>query len=686
MTLVKERLPGCNAESLDSYLRGLGFFLIASEVESSVRAWWDEDGVLWMSSPFGLTTLAPQVIRLVERHPRPVTTPWRGQVGRDKAFIALRNTAGEDELDWFDACALSRAGDDIRSQRSSAVSDRENNPLLGQGGAFGKAKPEDAYRRAHDIVKSVDSGSLVDSLLRLLRGETIDAKLARKLSVSRVVLGAYQSGRATGPGLSAKDVEPTNQSARASVWDVLLVLNGLRLFRGTAVRRVDPRARTQASFPFIARGRPLATGPSDVHDLRSDDAQTFEFLAPLWATPCSIRTVRHLISSCRLRLRSGYARDTLDATLVQASSSAHGLGFDRLVRFALVADSDPRYRYAVRRGVVYALGNTAARAALREIVPFLRELERRVREEPPALGIARRRLEDALARLGRRGRPNETPSARDVQDVLIAQAALQTPAAHAASGLRAPRLSADWFRLSDDGSPEFHLARSLVAGFSDQKKCLLCETALPQCPDRQGDLVLDATRTPPDLEHISDPLAALVELVLKTLRHVRQGYPLRAGSTSFSHLASLLSGAGSRDRERRLALLCTAFAGVHPGIAPAAKVEDPAMAGIGADVARLLLAAQPATGESPSDSLERTTALASLLLVGRVDLAWAMADRELRRRGIDLLPARPRFAPPPRPAALAFAVLLPYDAQARSTLERAVSSASTKPHEQGGVA
>jgi CRISPR-associated protein Csx17 len=674
VTVVKERLPGCNAESLDSYLRGLGFFLIAGEVESSVRAWWDEDGVLWMSSPCGLTTLVPQVVRLVQRGPRPVTTPWRGGAGRGKSFIALRNTADEEEIDWFDACALPRAGDDMRTQRSSAVSDRENNPLLGQGGAFGKAKPEDAYKKAHDIVKSVKPDSLVvDSLLRLLRGEAIDAKLARKLSVSRVVLGAYQSGRATGPGLSAKDVEPTNQSARASAWDVLLVLNGLRLFQGTAVRRADPRARAQASFPFIVRGRPLATGPSDVHELRSDDPQTFEFLAPLWGTPCSIRTARHLISSCRLRLRSGYARDTLDASLVQASSSAHGVGFDRLVRFALVADSDPRYRYAVRRGVVYALANTAARAALREIVPFLRELERQVREEPPALRIARRRLEDALARLGRKGGPSGSLSARDVQDVLIAQAVLQTPAAHAAPGLRAPRLSADWFRFSDDGSSEFHLARSLVAGLSDQRKCLLCETVLPHSPDNQGDLVLDATRTPPDLEHVSDPLAALVELVLAALRRVQKSYPLRVGSTSFSHLTSLLSGAGSRDRERRLALLSAAFAGVHPASAPAAEVEDPAMAGIGADVARLLLAAQPATGESPSDSLERTTALASLLLAGRIDLAWTMADRELRRRGIDLLPALPRFAPAPRPAALAFAVLLPFDAHARSALERAVS-------------
>ncbi len=115
--------------------------------------------------------------------------------------------------------------------------------------------------------------------------------------------------------------------------------------------------------------------------------------------------------------------------------------------------------------------------------------------------------------------------------------------------------------------------------------------------------------------------------------------------------------------------------------------------GIGTDVARHLLAAQPAEPagdgltaevmrESAEDALKRTMALASLLLVGRVEVARALADRELRRRGLDLLPAPPRLAPHPRPAALALSVLLPFADEARAALEHIVT---VTPDHEGGT-
>lgn len=695
MTLVTERLAGCTAESLDSYLRGLGFFLLAGEVEPSVHAWWDEDGVLWLGCTSTLDDLVDRVVSNVRDAPPSLRMPWRGEGGRELDFISVRNQAHDSELDWFDACALARPADVAESRaRARERSDRENNPLLGQGGSFGRSDPEAAYRDALAAISSdkVAMTDLATALIAALRGNPPGTRLARLLSTTRSVLGAYQSGRATAPGSSIRDVEPTRQPTRSSVWDVILVFTGLRLFRGGLTRRPDSRARAQASFPFLARSRPIGTAPGGLHELRVDDPQAFEFLAPLWSSPCSPRTLWRLLPAARLRLRYGIAQDTLDAVLVQAGRAAHGLGFDRLVRFALVAGADPRYRFAVHRGTVHARGLRAAQLALDEILPFLRELDRAVREVPPSLAVARRQVDDALAAFGRRRRLPDALNASDseamqTQEVLIALAALQTAAARAVPDrerlFEPPRLSSRWFRHADDGSPVFRLARSFVAGLSDDQACLLRETLLPQRHD-SGRFVLDAARTPPDLDRVSDPLAVLVELALAALRRNPRQRLACDGSTRLFDLTLLLSGALGGESERRFALLCAALAGVHPTKPRAPSPEDPLALGIGTDVARLLLAAQPGrsptgTGspatadETATDALGRMTTLASLLLAGRVDLARTAADRELRRRGLDPLPLPPQVTPPLRPARLALAVLLPFGDRERALLERVVT-------------
>jgi CRISPR-associated protein Csx17 len=678
--LVEERLSGCTADSLDSYLRGVGFFLLAGNVEPSVRAWWDEEGVMWLASP-GLEALAASVAKdILEKAPS-IRTPWRGEAGRGKDFALLRNAAAEEELDWFDSCALPRLNavgdDDSTSERS----DHDNNPSLGEGASFGRGEIATAHQDALERLRKAQGNpaELSGALIDLTLGRAIESKAVARLTTRTKALGAYQSGRATGPGLSAHDVKPTDQHARTSAWDVVLILRGLRAFRGVISRRPEPGARIQASFPMVVRSRPAATGPEGVIELREDPPRTFELLAPLWSTPCTSRSLRHLLTGARLRTRRGVGRDTLDAVLIQAAAAASGLGFDRLVRFAFVP-VDPRKpaRYAVRRGEVRARNLEAARRALEEIVVrFLRPLEREVRAESAqrALLVAQRRLEDVLAGFGQPLRAPGHPPAREAQEALISVALLETPAARAAPDLAAPRLSSAWFCLADDRSAEFRLARSLVAGFSDARASLVRETLLPQRRAESGQFVLDATRTPPELERVADPLAVLVELVLAALRRTEQYDLTRAGSTPLDALAALLSGALGGEGERRLALLAAALAGIHPSGAPPAHEQDPAAHGLGADVARLLLAAQSAEGEDGADTraLERAAALASLLLAGRTHAARIAADRELRRRGLELLPTPAAGAPSPRPALLALAVLLPLDERARASLERVVA-------------
>jgi len=703
--VVCERLAGCNSESLDAYLRGVGFFLLAGRVDSLVRAWWDEDGILNFASR-GVDHIARAIAEAVLSDGRliaPVQTPWRGSTGRIRSFVVLRNAAAEDELDWFDACALPRV-EELEQRRRGAPerSERENNPLLGQGGGFGRSEIAAAHEDALSKLRGsrLSPAALADVLVSLLCHRSINDAATRKLSTTRAVLGAYQSGRATGPGLSSRDVEPTRQTSRTNAWDVVLVIEGLRAFRGIPTRRPEPTARVQGSFPLVAQACPVATGPGEVVEGREDPADTFEFFAPLWSQPCSPRVFRHLLGTARLRTARGVARDTLDAVLVQAAKAARGLGFDRLVRFAFVPGSDPRYRYAVWRGSVRARGLRGAAAALEEIVPFLRRLERavpqEVREKAPALSMARRRLEDALAALGVERSavpPDRMFQARQVQDVLIALALMQPAAARVSRAdasrqdLAAPSLSPRWLHLADDGSPEYRLARALVSGLAVCSVSVLRGTLLPQ-REGEGLWVLDSDAAVPDLERVGNPLETLVRLALLAVRRRDRNVPLvRLGQARMGDVALLLSGTLGSEGERRLLLLAAALAGIRlaGGVEPL-ESDDALRAGIGADPARLMLAAQAADEEVAEAAwVERTELLASLLLAGRCDAARVAADRELRRRGLELLPQPPLGSPPPgKLSHLALAVLLPFGSQQRQILAGVVSVMSI-PMLEGGV-
>jgi len=106
------RLPGCRAESLDSYLRSLGLLFVAEPLVPGLRASWDEDGVLVLHAAGGVDGVLDAVVAATAADARRTLgwgeTPWRGAAGRGRAFAELRNEAPEELLDWFDACALPR--------------------------------------------------------------------------------------------------------------------------------------------------------------------------------------------------------------------------------------------------------------------------------------------------------------------------------------------------------------------------------------------------------------------------------------------------------------------------------------------------------------------------------------------------------------------------------------------------
>jgi len=217
---------------------------------------------------------------------------------------------------------------------------------------------------------------------------------------------------------------------------------------------------------------------------------------------------------------------------------------------------------------------------------------------------------------------------------------------------------------------------------------VLRTTLLPQ-REKEGRWVLDPDASLPDLERVGDPLETLVRLVLLAVRRRDRNVPLaRLGQARIGNVALLLSGSLGNEGGRRLLLLAAALAGIWlSGAVEQSGEDDPLREGIGADPARLVLAAQPADDEDVAEAawLERTELLASLLLAGRCDAARVTADRELRRRGLELLPQPPLASlPPSKLSRLAFAVLLPLGSQQRQALTDVVS-VTPMPMLEGGV-
>lgn len=688
--MLAERLPGCDAATLDGYLRGLGFLLLAGRLRPDTRASWDDDGVMHLRSTAGLdeltSALAAALLEDDQGLVRRVATPWRGQEGKGLGFSALREAAGDDELDWFDACALPREVQDAKTK----LSDRASNPLLGQGGGFGRSDVGAAHEAAVEALRGEHKrpARLVAALLGALRAESLPSKEIP--SIAKAAFSAYGPGRAAGPGMSIRDVEATSQRVRASAWDVVLLTEALRAFRGAVTRGPDPGAVAHASYPLLVRSTPVGVENAQ---LREDDDAGFELLAPIWSAPARASTIRHLIARARLRTPRGVARSSLEAALAQAHRTAHGLGFDRLMRFAFLPGSDPRYRYAVGRGALYARGADIARVALDEIVVrFLRPLS----TSTPRAALHRRRLEDRLVALARPGRVD----ARSAQEALIELAHLETALASELEGKAAPRLSRAWWSAVDDSSPELRVARALVTARRLGSDGWLRGALRAQ---RRGDKgwMLDRAAGVPGVDQVGDPLRLVLEAALG---------PLRA--TPVAHEPTVnVAGAGLADNpgargirgevlrdllagsldENRIARLAVGLAALPPYDSPWSDGPYDASLTIGGDAARLILAARPTPAGLPLDPVERASAveasdrrlaprLAALVLAERLPEARIAADRELRRRRLPLLPAPPSQSPPPAPAVpLALALLLAIDPGTVRALVDAVSVSTDPP-------
>lgn len=653
------RLDGLNTTALDRYLIALGFLSLLQRTGLVVRSSWAPDDVLVLHTTASLDELVTVAVNLARDAPERafalVATPWRGKAADERSFAQLRNDAHDAALAWYDAVYVpTRVKDEWQTS---------GNPLLGQGGAFGRSDIADGVAAARQRLSTTLSGSraagVAEGLAGLVTGTSVSSRVAKALGVTNKVLGAYSSGRGTAPGGSTRDVEATAQNVRANAWEILLVVEGLLWFRGTRVRAPVAGLPTQGGFPMLVRssaaGLDAATREQDDHAARD------EVLAPLWSAPSRTPVVQRAVRAGRLRLATGRGRisaaNAIEAAVAVAGQRAAGLGLDRYVRFAFVVPSDPRSRFAVRRGPVGPGTLSVADAVATTIVPYLRA-QARLEPLPEHRSAPHRRalrnLEEATATVVRE------PAGSNQRRLVAALLAHEQIAARVhPAGLHAPRLPLWWGGGRDDNAED---ATWLVARAIARANPGLA-TELLSTERVESRLLIGVGASPPDLTRASRPVDIVVRCAAGVARRAsareesaRHAATLPPDRLAYARNAILGPRPVTPEEVARLvpvALRVEVSAGPR---SPQASGERGSAGAVGSTLLRLLDGAELAT--------ERAD-LAEAALTGDQEHAVRIAARTAyRRRATGESAVEPLTPPASRvlashdPQALALAVLL----------------------------
>lgn len=475
-------LGGCRARPLGEYLKALGVLrIVGGQADPDARGWWHGD-------TFRLdTSLAADdlVDFFMDRYaPTPVVSPWNGgsgfaakdqqagieaiersdsprfatyraaiEVGRDlvagldwgegkdakPSQIARCRAALPDEaVDWLDA-AVVLAGD-----RPTFP------PIFGTGGNDGRLDFSNNFmQRLAEIFLLPRRRSDPDPT-RWLRG----ALFGEDPGPLRASAGGQYAPSATESGVSS----PTGaESKLLNPWSFILLMEGGLTFASSASRRLGEGAGIRAAMPFCVDSSPVG------HPSAAPGEETRgEIWAPLWHRPASAVEIARLVGEGRASWRGADAANGLDFAKAVATLGVDR-GIDRFVRHGLVQRFGLSY-LAVPLGEVVV----GERPEVRVLSQVDRWIGRLPRGLPAAVDALRRRVDVLEFRTA----TTTEPSARHLQDVLVAVADLETGVSKSGKlrtevtpvGARGTALSAkDWLPLLDDGSVELRLAVALAS-------------------------------------------------------------------------------------------------------------------------------------------------------------------------------------------------------------------------------
>lgn len=494
-------LPGCTPEPLLSYLKALGLFRLAYQVDSEVRASWKGDQFqvqcamsrddlvdylldAYCPSPvlapwnggsgFWDTNAAGQALAAVAGSTTPRLSAYRAAItgaqgviirhglreapkgeAKDQFLRSLRNELPDQALDWLDAAVvltetgaryaalLGTGGNDGRLDFAANFLQRLASilPFDGEWSPEGKrSKKTGAPQR------SLSRAWLLHALLAEGRPALVDA-----------ATGQFHPGGVGG----ANATQGFEGNSLVNPWEFVLMLEGSLLLAGSAARRYGSEGWAKAAFPFSVDATAAGWGTLSGADAGNARA---ELWLPLWQSAATFLEVCHLFGEGRAQVGSRQARSGLEFARAIA-----GLGVDR----GIIAFS--RYGFLLRNGLAY-LASPLGRIQVREqpSVRLLDELDSWLITLRGAAEGGPNTLQGAVRQLDRHlfaAATDASPSR--LQAVLIALGEVEEAVSHSPKlqdRLRPlDNLSTRWLEAADDETPEWRLAVSLASIGADRK-------------------------------------------------------------------------------------------------------------------------------------------------------------------------------------------------------------------------
>jgi len=494
-------LSGCSPEPLMAYLKALGILrLVSEQKDSDARGWWNND-VFWLRSrvlfaegdPDNGKKAALADFFLTEYEPTPIVGPWAGGSG----FFKKDNNAAVEALSASKAARIDRFAKAIRSVhailKEEGVGDKPTDvekarlirryrrelpdqvvawmdaamvlqrdrqgfaPVLGTGGNDGRLDFTRNFMQRIVGVGLHETAAASDQSRSWLRQALFDE--STKLVSAGV--GQFAPGRVGGPNAT----QGMEGGATVNPWDFILMLEGVVMLGGAAVRRLAA-GEGRTAFPFTVR-----TVAAGFDSSASSDQATSrgELWLPLWSRPASFAELGHLFAEGRADISSRLAKDGTDFARAVAS-----LGVDRGVT------GFTRLGFLKRSGKNY-LATPLGRFAVteRREVDLLREIDN-------WLGRFRRACSanDAPARFSRGLRAVDsavldfcTFGGRSLfQKILVAIGRAERELANAERFREKqrinpiPALSCDWLDATNDASAEFAFALGLASVYDREDK------------------------------------------------------------------------------------------------------------------------------------------------------------------------------------------------------------------------
>lgn len=359
-------LPGVATTSLAGYLKGLGILrIVALQGDPRVCGWWDVRGRFHLASLMDEEALEQFFCH--EYRPAPIVSPWNKDGGfagdgsaakadiaaiadstdprlatfrdaitvasrlramhpeprgaaavvkRAKAqfIVTLRSEMPDAALAWLDVCWAVRSG----NHGAEIVPA----PLAGAGGTDGRLDFSSAYAQAavsiFGLRRPRRSPNPAHELLKqALLGESGAAALDIDLTS-----GLYDPSALGGPNATSGEAP----SRLTNPWDVLLMMEGMLVWGGSAVRHLRTQSRGRGAFPFTFAPSAGGNGVS-IPDTK-DSAETW---TPIWTHPAAFPEIQQVFREGRCEWRAKAATGAADvARAVRSLGVQRGIAaFDR---------------------------------------------------------------------------------------------------------------------------------------------------------------------------------------------------------------------------------------------------------------------------------------------------------------------------------------------------------------------